>query len=212
MIEYTTTSRDYYTNGVDVHGGRNWIDSPQPVSQHPGAAGTAGRTGDSDVERLVGHGCGRQHVHQLPAGNRVRADRAHRRTITPAASSATTSSIGGSQSPVMRRLACSTHRPRKCCTTRSSRQVPIPRRSSTAFRTPPACQIANNLLDGAILARDGAPRRWRQRHDRFVGAVHQSIARRSPPQINRHRGDWQSLDRVGQPNRLGRGSAVATSR
>jgi hypothetical protein len=25
LIEYTTTSRDWYTNGVDVHSGRNWI-------------------------------------------------------------------------------------------------------------------------------------------------------------------------------------------
>ena len=25
VIEYTTTSRDYYTNGIDIHGGWNWV-------------------------------------------------------------------------------------------------------------------------------------------------------------------------------------------
>ena len=67
VIEYDTTSRDDYTNGVDVHTGDELDHSKQPVPQHPRPAGPARRAGDPDVERLVEHHGRRKHVHRLPA-------------------------------------------------------------------------------------------------------------------------------------------------
>ena len=120
MIEYETASRDYYTNGVDVHGGRNWtirhnlfrnFRAPQRPLAGPsilmwnGSSGTiaAGNT-FIDCQREVAFGL---------------IDR------PPDDHSGPTS--GTYSSPIEYR-----------------------------FPQPSGVQIANTLLDGVILARDGA--------------------------------------------------------
>ena len=50
VIEYETTSRDDYTNGVDVHTGDNWI-IRHNLFRNMRAPQGAGGSGDPDVER-----------------------------------------------------------------------------------------------------------------------------------------------------------------
>ena len=99
VIEYDTTSRDDYTNGVDVHAGANWIvrhNLFRNIGAPPGLlAGPAvlmwNHSRNTIVEGNTFLNCAARHL--------VRPDRRGRRTITPAASSATTSSTASSGQP-----------------------------------------------------------------------------------------------------------------
>ncbi len=66
-MEYDTTSRDDYTNGVDVHTGDNWIirhNLFRNIRAPQGAlAGPAILMWNASTE----HARRRKHVHQLPA-------------------------------------------------------------------------------------------------------------------------------------------------
>ena len=108
VMEYTTTARSDYTNGVDVHQGARWIVRAQPLPQHPRPGRAAGRPGHPHVEpqsrhprrgqplpqRPVRHRAGtgpgaarrprRRHRPQqhLPPGRRPERRRRHRRSTT----------------------------------------------------------------------------------------------------------------------------------
>jgi hypothetical protein len=116
VLEYETTGRDSYTNGVDVHGGRNWtirdnlfrgIRAPQGQLAGPAILmwnGSSGTTAEGNT--FIDCQC------EIAFGLIERTPDDHR-----AASSATTSSTASRRSRAMRRLACSTHRTRRYCTT-----------------------------------------------------------------------------------------------
>jgi len=63
VMEYATTSRDYYTNAVDVHTGDNWIIRHNLFRNIRAPHGQLAGPGDPRVERLDRHYRGRQHLH-----------------------------------------------------------------------------------------------------------------------------------------------------
>ena len=155
MIEYETTSKDSYTNGVDVHRGRNWtirhnlfrnIRAPQgqlagPVILMWNASSGTVAEGNTfiDCQREIAFGL----IERTPddhTGGIIRNNFIYRH-----ASVAGDAAIGVFDSPGTQVLHNSIL---------ASGTYP----SVIEYRFPhtTGVSIANNLLDGAILARDGA--------------------------------------------------------
>jgi hypothetical protein len=155
VIEYETTSRDDYTNGVDVHAGRNWtirhnlfrnIRAPQGQLAGPAilmwnaSSGTVAEGNTFiDCQREIAFGL----IERTPddhTGGVIRNNVIYRRP-----SVAGDAAIGVFDSPSTQVL----HN-----TILASGTYP----SLIEYRFPntTGAQIANNLLDGVILARDGA--------------------------------------------------------
>jgi hypothetical protein len=155
IIQYDTTSRDYYTNGVDVHRGRNWtirhnlfrnIRAPQGQLAGPAilmwnaSSGTIAEGNTFiDCQREIAFGL----VERTPddhTGGIVRNNFIYRQP-----SVAGDAAIGVFDSPGTQVL----HNTILGSGTYSS---------LIEYRFPHSTgvQIANNLLDGRILARDGA--------------------------------------------------------
>ena len=115
VIEYDTTSRDAYTNGVDVHTGDNWIirhnlfrNVRAPQGQ---LAGPAILMWNASTNTLVDGNTFINCQREIALGL------SERPTITPAGSSGTTSSIATCLAT--RPSTSPTHRELRCCTTRS---------------------------------------------------------------------------------------------
>ena len=155
VIEYESISRDYYTNGVDVHGGRNWtirhnlfrnIRAPQGQLAGPAilmwnaSSGTVAEGNTFiDCQREIAFGL----IERTPddhTGGIIRNNFIYRRPTV-----AGDAAIGVFDSPATQVL----HN-----TILASGTYP----SLIEYRFPHSTgvQIANNLLDGTILARDGA--------------------------------------------------------
>ena len=79
IIEYVTTSKDDYTNGVDVHTGRNWIIRHNLFRNIRAPQGQLAGPALLMWNRSSGTHCRREHVHRLSAGNRIRPHRADSR-------------------------------------------------------------------------------------------------------------------------------------
>jgi hypothetical protein len=155
VIEYQTTSRDAYTNGVDVHTGRNWIirhnlfrNIRAPMGQLAGPAilmwnvssGTIAEGNTFiDCQREIAFGL----VERTPddhTGGIVRNNFVYR-----SATIAGDAAIGVFDSPNTQVL-------HNTIVVSGTYPSPIEYR----FANTTGVLIANNLLDGAILARDGA--------------------------------------------------------
>jgi len=155
VIEYETTSRDAYTNGVDVHTGRNWIirhnlfrNIRAPLGQLAGPAilmwnASSGTIAEGntfiDCQREIAFGL----VERTPndhSGGIVRNNFVYRN-----ATIAGDAAIGVFDSPTTQVL----HN-----TILASGTYPSP--IEYRFVDTSGVVIANNLLDGAVLARDGA--------------------------------------------------------
>ena len=155
IIEYVTTSRDYYTNGVDVHAGRNWIirhnlfrniRAPQGQLAGPAllmwnrsSATLAEGNTFFDCQREIAFGL----IERTPddhSGGIVRNNFIYR-----SASIAGDTAIGVFDSPNTQVL----HN-----TILASRTYPS--LIEYRFTGTTGAIIANNLLDGSVLARDGA--------------------------------------------------------
>lgn len=155
VIEYETTSRDYYTNGVDVHTGRNWTirhnlfrNSRAPQGQLAGPAilmwnASSGTVAEGntfiDCQREIAFGL----IGRTPndhTGGIIRNNFIYR-----GPGIAGDAAIGVFDSPATQVL----HN-----TILGSRSYA----SLIEYRFPHSSgvQIANNLLNGVILARDGA--------------------------------------------------------
>src|SRR5947208_3392557 len=155
VIEYETTSRDAYTNGVDVHTGRNWIirhnlfrNIRAPLGQLAGPAilmwnASSGTIADGntfiDCQREIAFGL----VERTPddhTGGIVRNNFVYRNATIAAAAA-----IGVFDSPTTQVL----HNTILASGTYAS---------PTEYRLvdTAGAAIAHKLLDGAILARDGA--------------------------------------------------------
>jgi len=155
VIEYETTSRDAYTNGVDVHTGRNWIirhnlfrNIRAPQGQLAGPAllmwnGSSGTLAEGntfvDCQREIAFGL----IQRTPddhSGGIVRNNFIYRRSTV-----AGDTAIGVFDSPNTQVL----HN-----TILASRTYPS--LIEYRFTGTRGGVIANNLLDGTVLARDGA--------------------------------------------------------
>ena len=155
VIQYETTSRDSYTNGVDVHSGRNWtvrhnlfrnIRAPQGQLAGPAILmwnGSSGTVADGntfvDCQREIAFGL----IERTPddhTGGIIRNNFIYRQ-----ASVAGDAAIGVFDSPGTQVL----HNSILGSGTFSSL-------IEYRFPNSTGVQIANNLLDGGILARDGA--------------------------------------------------------
>jgi hypothetical protein len=155
VFEYTTTSKDYYTNGVDVHRGRNWtirhnlfrnIRAPQGQLAGPailmwnGSSGTVAEGNTFiDCQREIAFGL----IERTPddhTGGVIRNNFIYRQ-----ASVASDAAIGVFDSPGTHVLHNSIL---------ASGTYP----SVIEYRFPQTTGVvvANNLIDGSILARDGA--------------------------------------------------------
>ena len=69
VFEFSTTSRDWYTNGVDILTGRRWK-IRHNLFRNIRAPGSAGRSGRIDVAECRRHDHRGEHVHRLSVGDR----------------------------------------------------------------------------------------------------------------------------------------------
>jgi hypothetical protein len=155
VMEYATTSRDYYTNGVDVHTGDNWMirhnlfrNIRAPQGQLAGPAilmwnGSTGTIADGntfiDCQREIAFGL----IERTPndhAGGIVRNNFIYRAATVAGDSAIYVADSPGTQVLHNSILVSGTY------------QNPIEYR----FAHTTGVVIANNVLDGRITARDGA--------------------------------------------------------
>jgi hypothetical protein len=155
VIEYETTSRDSYTNGVDVHTGRNWVvrhslfrNLRAPAGQLAGPSilmwnGTSGSIAEGntfiDCQREIAFGLIDRAVPHDHAGGIIRNN-----VIVRSAAVAGDVAIGVFDSPNTQVLH------------NSVLMTGYPNAIEYRFGGTTGASIANNLLSGAIQARDGA--------------------------------------------------------
>jgi hypothetical protein len=156
VIEYDTTSRDYYTNGVDVVAGQNWVirnslfrNLRAPVGQLAGPAilmwqGSSNSVAEGntfiDCQREIAFGLSERVTPHDHAGGIIRNNFIYRHATV-----AGDAAIGVFDSPNTRVL----HNSIVISGT-------YPNAVEYRFSGTTGVLIANNLLDAAITARDGA--------------------------------------------------------
>ena len=200
VIEYTTTAPSDYTNGVDVHAGANWIIRHNLFRNIVAPAGQLAGPAVLMWNHSQQHDHRGQHVPELRARHRLRPERRRPATITPAASSATTSSTGRALSRATSAIQVAdspnTQVLNNTVFVSGTYGTPIEYR----YAGTTGVVIANNLLDGIVRARDGATGTEKNNVPAHRVDVRQPGRRRPAPRVDGDVGD-RSRRRAGQRDR-----------